>query len=418
MSHIAVIGAGITGITTAYALLDKGHRVTVIERHRYAAMETSFANGGQLSASNAEVWNQSSTILKAIKWMLRKDAPLLLNPKPSWHKLSWLTEFVANIPNYRSNTIKTTRLAIAARAHLFEMAQRENIEFSVEHRGILHMYRDAESFRTAERSNELLREGGLVRDAVTPSEMRSIEPALPDYLYGGFYTESDASGDIHSFTRALADACQRRGAALLTQTSVDKLHASNDSVDLTLTNGDATQVEQFDKVVVCAGVESRRLASQAGDRVNIYPVKGYSITANLHDEASRSAAPWVSLLDEGAKVVSSRLGNDRFRVAGTAELNGFNRDIRMDRVAPLVDWISHLFPGMDTSDIRPWAGLRPMTPNMVPKVGRGKAPTVYYNTGHGHLGWTLGPATAYMVSEVISDERPATRARARPPALA
>ncbi len=137
MPHIAIIGAGITGVTTAYALLERGYEVTVLDRHRYAGMETSFANGGQLSASNAEVWNSAATILKGLRWMLRSDAPLLMNPKPSWHKYSWIGEFVGGIARYRSNTIETTRLAIEARKHLFSIAQRENIAFDLERRGIL-----------------------------------------------------------------------------------------------------------------------------------------------------------------------------------------------------------------------------------------------------------------------------------------
>ncbi len=160
MPHIAIIGAGITGVTTAYALLERGFSVTVIDRQRYAAMETSFANGGQLSASNAEVWNHWSTVVKGIKWMLRSDAPLLMNPKPTWHKYAWLAEFVSNITSYRENTVETTRLAIAAREHLFAIAERENIDFDHVRRGILHIYWDKPSFKHALKVNSMLVEGG------------------------------------------------------------------------------------------------------------------------------------------------------------------------------------------------------------------------------------------------------------------
>jgi D-amino-acid dehydrogenase len=173
--HIAVIGAGITGVTTAYALAEKGYAVTVFDRQRYAAMETSFANGGQLSASNAEVWNHWSTVIKGITWMLKSDAPLLMNPSPNWHKYSWMAEFVGNIPKYRSNTIATTRLAIEARKHLFDMAEREGIDFDLETRGILHFYRDKKGFDHAARVSEMLVEGGLDRRAVTADEIRAIE---------------------------------------------------------------------------------------------------------------------------------------------------------------------------------------------------------------------------------------------------
>ena len=223
MRHIAVIGAGITGITTAYALLDRGLAVTVFDRNRYPAMETSFANGGQLSASNAEVWNSWSTVFKGMKWLLRSDAPLLLNPRPSWHKYSWLAEFVANIPHYERNTVATVRLAIEARRHLLDWARREGIDFDHAARGILHVYRNRAGFEHAAAVNRLLRAGGLERHAVTPAEMAVIEPALTGTFPGGFFTPSDSTGDIHKFTRGLALACERRGAGFVTEASVTSI---------------------------------------------------------------------------------------------------------------------------------------------------------------------------------------------------
>lgn len=422
MGHIAVVGAGITGVTTAYALLERGHRVTVLDRHRYPAMETSFANGGQLSASNAEVWNSPATLVKGLKWMFRSDAPLLLNPSPSWHKYSWLAEFVAQIPNYRANTIATVKLALQARQHLFALAARENIDFNHERRGILHVYADRAGFKAAERVNGLLKEGGLDRHAVTPEEIRQIEPALRGEFYGGFYTPSDSTGDIHKFTVGLAAACERRGARFLTDTSVDDIVADEGGVTLRWHKGEDGASEQTvaDAVVVCAGVASRAFASMLGDRVNVYPVKGYSITVELDDETSRKAAPWVSLLDDAAKIVTSRLGLGRFRVAGTAEFNGFNRDIRSDRVQPLIDWTRRLFPGIATERVVPWAGLRPMMPDMMPRVCAGRRPNVFYNTGHGHLGWTLSAATAQIVAGLVDTRLrpvPAVKAAALAPAM-
>ena len=172
--HIAVIGAGVTGVTTTYALLERGFRVTLIDRQRYAAMETSFANGGQLSASNAEVWNRTATILKGLKWMARRDAPLLVNPKPSWHKASWMLGFMAAVRRYEANTVETVRLAIAAREHLVRLAERENIDFDREERGILHIYESEAEYRHAERVNALLARGGLERRPVSKQEIHEI----------------------------------------------------------------------------------------------------------------------------------------------------------------------------------------------------------------------------------------------------
>jgi len=424
LSKIVVIGAGITGVSTAYALLMRGYDVTVVDRHRYAAMETSFANGGQLSASNAEVWNHWSTVLKGIMWMLKRDAPLLMNPAPTWHKYSWLAEFVSNIGKYRENTVATTRLAIAARKFMFEIAEREAIDFDHVRRGILHIYWDKRSFEHAMRVNQMLVEGGLDRRAVTASEIKSIEPALHGTFHRGFYTPSDSTGDIHKYTTGLARVCEKRGATFLYDRIVTSI-ARRDCFRITCSAADSggyatSQIIEADAVVVSAGVSSRSFAAMLGDRLNIYPVKGYSITVHLDDEASQKAAPWVSLLDDRAKIVTSRLGASRFRVAGTAELNGMNRDIRDDRVRPLVDWTRTLFPGVRTQRVVPWAGLRPMMPNMMPKIGKGRAPGVFYNTGHGHLGWTLSAATAAMVADVMLqdipvDARPRGRSRSDRP---
>ncbi|NYT75871.1 D-amino acid dehydrogenase [Alcaligenaceae bacterium] len=413
MSRVLVIGAGITGITTAYTLNQHGHDVVVADRHLYPAMETSYANGGQLSASNAEVWNQPGTLLKGIKWMLQKDAPLLLNPLPSWHKYSWLAEFAGAIRNYRTNTVATTRMAIEARQHLYDMAERENIDFNLERRGILHVYHDRAGFDVAARSNSLLLKGGLERYAVTPEEIRNIEPTLTGTYYGGFFTPSDATGDIHRFTRGLAAAAARHGVEFRHGVEIENMQFGDGGVTALLADvmsagtrrrNDAERLD-VDAVVICAGVGSRRLAAMCGDRLNIYPVKGYSITVQLDDEASIAGAPWVSLLDERAKIVTSRLGKDRFRVAGTAEFNGDNRDIRADRIDPLVRWVHENF-NVETSRMTPWAGLRPMMPDMMPRVQRGRQQGVYYNTGHGHLGWTLSAATAQLAAALVDEDLP------------
>ena len=408
MSHLIVIGGGITGVTSAYALAREGHQVTLIEKHRYAGMETSHANGGQLSASNAEVWTHPSTLLKGLKWMLKADAPLLVNPKPSWHKISWFAEFIASIPKYRDNTVATAKLAIAAREHLFGWAQAEGVDFDHKARGILHIYRDKAGFDHAAGVSKLLAEGGLARRAVTPAEMRAIEPTLAGDYYGGFYTESDSTGDIHKFTHGLSQACERRGVRLLTGHTVARVQSDGSTAQVTLSSG---EVVRGDAVVVCAGVHSRALGAQLGDRLNVYPVKGYSITVMLNDEASQAAAPQVSLLDDETKLVTSRLGADRFRVAGTAEFNGFNLDIRADRIRPLIDWVNQCFPGVSTRRVEPWTGLRPMMPDMLPRVGPGRAPNVFYNTGHGHLGWTLSAITAHQLAGHVAQWEASRRLR-------
>ena len=402
--RVAVIGAGITGITTAYNLVKRGAKVTIFDRQPYAAMETSFANGGQLSVCNAEVWNSWATVWKGIKWMTLPGAPLLVNPTPTWHKISWMSEFILNIPGYENNTVTTVRLALEARARLAEIAAAENIAFDREDRGILHFYEKKQDFEGAAKVSKLLAKGGLERRPVTPQEIQALEPALKGKYYGGYYTPSDSTGDIHKFTLGLAAACERLGVEMRLSDEVLSVTASDNGVTVISQSTEPnlekiappTEVHLFDRIVVCGGVMSRGLARMLGDRVNIYPVKGYSITITL-PEGSEALAPYVSLLDESSKIVSARLGKNRLRVAGTAEFNGVNRDIRAERIDPLINWCRAHFPGISTRQSVPWTGLRPMMPNMLPRVGRGRNPRVFYNTGHGHLGWTLAAATADAV---------------------
>ncbi|GAA5560523.1 MULTISPECIES: D-amino acid dehydrogenase [Acinetobacter] len=414
MPHVIVIGAGITGVTSAYELSQLGYQVTVIDRHLYPAMETSFANGGQLSACNAEVWNQKATVIKGFKWMRQKDAPLLLNPSFSLHKYSWLVEFLSHIKNYEANTIETVRLALLARKRLFEVAEKEQLQFDLEKRGILHMYHSKADYDVAKQVNDVLNKGTLERYSVSPEEMKTIEPSLTGDYFGGYYTPSDATGDIHKYSTALAEKTKQYGVQYKFGLEVTDIKCHTDKVVLNcqpsaehphLSQSDSFQLEG-DVLVVCGGVGSYQLADMVGERVNVYPVKGYSITVQLKDEKSIKNAPWVSLLDESAKIVTSRLGQDRLRIAGTAEFNGYNRDIRADRIQPLVNWVNRNFD-ISTEHVVPWAGLRPMMPNMLPVVKQSKQPRVFYNTGHGHLGWTLSAATAVLVSQDILQKYPA-----------
>ncbi|MDM1270474.1 D-amino acid dehydrogenase [Acinetobacter indicus] len=415
MPHVVVIGAGITGVTSAYELMRLGYQVTVIDRHLYPAMETSYANGGQLSASNAEVWNQKATVLKGLKWMSQKSAPLLLNPAFDLHKYGWLIEFLSNIRHYEYNTQETVRLALLARKRLFEIAEQEQIDFNLEKRGILHFYHNKADFDFAIRVNDLLCQGGLERYQVSLDEIRQIEPSLTGQYYAGFYCPGDATGDIHKFTVGLAQVTMQQGVRYIFGRDVQDIQLDAQQVQLSyrpaiedpLADQPMVETLHADAVLICGGVSSYQLARQVGDRVNVYPVKGYSITVNLQDEQSQKQAPWVSLLDESAKIVTSRLGTDRLRIAGTAEFNGYNRDIRHDRIQPLVRWVQRNFD-ISTESVVPWAGLRPMMPNMMPVIRQGQHPRVFYNTGHGHLGWTLSAATALMISQEIAQHYPVT----------
>ncbi len=323
-------------------------------------------------------------------------------------------EFLGHIKNYETNTRETVRLALLARKRLFEIAEIEQIDFDLEKRGILHFYHNRADYDVAIKVNDLLCSGGLERNAITNEEIKQIEPALTGDYYAGFYCQSDATGDIHKFSTGLANACMKKGVKF--EFGQDVFAVDHQAQQITVkcrpspenvrANAEDVLEIQADAIVVCAGVSSYQLANLLGERVNVYPVKGYSITVQLNEEQSQQNAPWVSLLDESAKIVLSRLGKDRLRVAGTAEFNGYNRDIRVDRIQPLIDWTQHNFD-LCTEHVIPWAGLRPMMPNMMPVVRRGRQERVFYNTGHGHLGWTLSAATAAMISQEIAQHYPA-----------
>ncbi len=402
MKKIAVIGAGITGITTAYQLMKKGYDVTVFDKHKYAAMETSYANGGQLSACNGEVWTNWKTIYQGIQWIFKKDAPLSINLKPSLHKIGWFLSFLANVKNHEKNTISTVKMAIESGNLLKELLKDENISFDFKEKGILHLCNTEDNFNHGLKVNKWLAKAGLKREPLNKTEIQKIEPTINlENFYGGFFTKSDMSGDIHLFCTRLAKICKKNSVKFNYNTSINDIIHRHNLIELKFSTQNTDNTDTFDATVICAGVSSKFIASKLGDKINIYPVKGYSITVDLNDKISQKHAPEVSLLDDGAKIVSSRLGVNRFRIAGTAEFNGYNKDIRADRILPLIKWSNKLFPKVSTENYRPWVGLRPMTPNMMPKIGRGKLPGIFYNTGHGHLGWTLSAFSSLLVSDIL-----------------
>jgi D-amino-acid dehydrogenase len=293
-------------------------------------------------------------------------------------------------------------MAIESRVEFKRILKAENIELNLEEKGILHLCDNRKALEHGREVSKWLKEAGLTRQEVTLDEIKKIEPTINlKSFIGGFYTKSDMSGDIHKFTKSLADACQKKGVKFNYDTEISLIDHNKINPIIHFQIENKKYKTNYDGVVICAGVMSKQFASKLGDNVNIYPVKGYSITLLLNDAKSIENAPYVSLLDDKAKIVSSRLGKDRFRVAGTAEFNGYNQDIRADRINPLINWCNKLFPLISTEHAIPWAGLRPMTPSMIPKVGSGKLPGIFYNTGHGHLGWTLSAFTAQQISDHI-----------------
>ena len=411
MKKVAVIGAGIAGTTTAYALLKKGYKVTIIDSRRYPAMATSYANGGQLSASNAETWNTPKNVMNGIKWMFKPDAPLLFNPSPEIQKYKWMMGFLwATLKGeHKKNTLETIDMAKKARETYFKIAEDEGIEFELLKKGILRFYDSEKEFKLDQAKKSWLDQEGMEWDTLTTEEVKDLEPAFKnnanyEKIVGGIYTKSDASGDIHKFCTNLEKVLvEKYSANLQLNTTVEYISRQKGQLVLTMRKENEIINDSFDNVVICAGVGTQGFANRLGDKMNIYPVKGYSITIDLKDELSKNCAPSVSLIDQPVKIVASRLG-DRFRVAGTAELAGINTDIRQNRIRPLLDWVEKYFPNVSTETYTPWAGLRPMTPNMMPITSESRMKGVFYHAGHGHLGWTLSAETANRVVAKIEEE--------------
>jgi len=386
---VAVIGSGIAGITAAYYLAKKEFDVTVFDKESYPAMACSYANGGQISVSNSQTWNTWSSVLKGIKWLSKKDAPLLLRPSLDWDKAKWLAKFLYHTANneWARNTAETIRMGIEAR-HLYNQLEHdEDIQYERLNKGILHIYKNKKYFEEALLLKELYEGNGCEWQIVNSDKLLSVEPNLEyaNDLVGGIYTPSDWTGDIHKF-------CINMYEVLKTKYNVRFFF----NKPINTIDGFA-----YHYIVVANGSDARHLSKVIGDRLPIYPVKGYSITINLDNEKSRDHSPSVSLLDDEAKIVSSRFNNS-LRVAGTAEITGDNWDIRRDRIEPLLKWVRENFPLVDTRDYKSWACLRPMTPNMMPIVRQSKKePNVFYHVGHGHLGWTLAPYTAKKLVDFI-----------------
>ncbi len=422
MFDVAVLGAGITGVTTAYLLAREGRKVCVIDRQPGAALETTYANGGQISVSHAEPWAHPGAPLQVLKWLAERESPLYFSPRPDWRQWIWLADWLRQCRRSatHANTIRIVNIALRSRELYREVRLREHIEYQHKSLGILHFYRDWKEYDGARRIAELMTRYGCERVPVTREEIRRIEPALAqdESIVGGTYTRSDESGNARLFTQALAAVCEEKyGVRFLYKTAIDGLTAvGNRITEAGITPLDkAGHTERGVRAadfVLCLGPYSPLLAWKLGVFLNIYPAKGYSISVPL-GKANERHAPKVSLTDDENKLVYSNL-ETHLRVAGTAELAGWNTALPFHRVKPIARKAAALLPGvfagMDVHDedyvmkhLNPWTGLRPTTPSNVPYVGRaGKYSNLWLNTGHGTLGWTMGMGTAEMVTRMIT----------------
>lgn len=407
---VTVLGAGVTGITSAWFLRQAGHEVTVVDRQPGAGLETSFANGGQISVSHAEPWANPGAPLKVLKWLMREDAPLLFRLRPDLNQWLWGLDFLRQCTpgRTRHNIKQMVNLGLYSRATLQKLRTDTGINYQQKTEGILHFYTSEQEYADAQGPAAVMREYGCELDMKTPDECVAIEPALAacrPQIVGGSMTPSDESGDAHAFTRQLAALCAAQGVEFLYNTRIVGARKEGDtlrSVQIASAEGVVSELKS-DAYVMCLGAYSPQWARLLGQTLRIYPAKGYSVTLPVINEA---ASYNVSLTDDEYKLVFSRLGN-RLRIAGTAELGGYNTDLNLVRCEAIVRRVRQLFPDMtDGQNAQYWTGLRPATPSNVPYIGASKTRNLFLNTGHGTLGWTHSCGSGAAIADIVSGRAP------------
>jgi D-amino-acid dehydrogenase len=407
---VVVLGAGLLGVTSAYFLRQQGHEVTVVDRQAQPAAETSFANGGQISVSHAEPWANPGAPLKVLKWLGKEDAPLLFRVRADMRQWMWGLQFLRECTPARTryNIAQIVRLGTYSRETLQALRESIGLQYDQRTQGILHFYTSEKEFAGAEAPAAQMRELGCDRRVISADEAVRIEPALAHIrpqLAGATYTAEDESGDANRFARGLVERCRADGVVFLMSHTITALREAGGSIH----HVEATDPEgRFQRItadafVLAMGSLSPMYAKPLGIELPIYPAKGYSVTMQVRD-ASR--AHQVSLTDDEYKLVFSRLG-DRLRIAGTAELNGYDRDLNRVRCEAIVRRVEELFPGAgDTASAQFWTGLRPATPSNIPIIGRSKLTNLYLNTGHGTLGWTHACGSGKSIARIVSGLAP------------
>ncbi len=407
---VIVLGAGVVGVTAAWYLAQDGHEVTVLDRHEGPALETSFANGGQISASYAEPWANPDAPAKIVKWLGREDAPLLFRLRLDPRQWRWGLQFLIEcLPrNTRRNTVQCLNLALYSRDCLRALRADTGLRYDHLERGILSFYTDRAEFEHGVKAAALMREFGCDRDVKTVDECVAIEPALAscrDRLAGGIFTASDESGDAQRFTQELARLATQRGVDFRWNVEIERLIAEGGRIDCVrcLNAEHRKEVLRADAYVVALGSYSPFVLQPLRVPCLIYPAKGYSATLAIGDHRG---APVVSLTDLAWKIVFTRLG-DRLRVAGTAEISGYGMALNLVRCEALVQRTFELFPDAGERDSAQfWTGLRPATPSNVPLVGATRYPNLFLDTGHGTLGWTMACGSARALADVIAGRKP------------
>jgi D-amino-acid dehydrogenase len=406
--RIVVLGSGVIGVTTAYYLARAGHDVTVLDRQAGPALETSFANAGQVSPGYASPWAAPGIPFKAIKWMLQRHAPLAIAPDGSRFQLQWMWQMLRNCTaaRYAVNKERMVRLAEYSRTCLQDLRAQTGIAYEGRQQGTMQLFRTAQQFDSATKDIRVLEQAGVPYQLLTRDQLAGGEPALEcvkDKLVGALRLPNDETGDCQLFTTRLAALAAGLGVRLRYNVDIDRLLVSGDRIS-GVRCGDETVVA--DGYVVALGAFSTQLLKPVVD-IPVYPLKGYSLTVPI---SNPERAPVSTILDETYKIAVTRF-DDRIRVGGMAEIAGFSKGLDPRRRATLEMVVNDLFPGAgDSSQASFWTGLRPMTPDGTPIVGPTAVRNLYLNTGHGTLGWTMACGSAQLLADLMSGKRPAIAA--------
>ncbi len=408
--NVVVLGAGVVGIASAWYLARAGHTVVVVDRQPAPALETSFANGGQVAVSHAEPWANPGTLRRIPRWLMQRDAPIAFHAQRDRQQWIWALRFLLEcVPSRCARNMRhTLALATYSLSMLQALRAETGIQYAERTRGILHFYTDATALQRAILAAGEFKRMGIPVELKSADECVALEPAFAasrDRIVGGLYTPGDESGDAHLFASRLAALAADEGVQFRFNTAVEFLDVMAGAIASVAVRNDDGSDDRIrgDAYVLALGSYSPLLLRPIGIGVPVYPVKGYSITIDLEEGDS---APEVSLNDEEYKLVYARLGN-RLRVAGTASLEGYNTEIDAARCAAIVRRTFDLFPRAGHADrAQFWTGLRPATPSNVPCIGRTKLGNLYLNTGHGTLGWTLACGSGAAIAQIVGGARP------------
>lgn len=403
--RIVILGSGVIGVTSAYYLAKAGHDVTVIDRQPGPALETSFANAGQISPGYASPWAAPGIPLKAMKWMLQRHAPLSITPDGTTFQLKWMWEMLRNCTadRYSVNKERMVRLAEYSRDCFRELREQAGITYESRQQGTMQLFRTQQQFDSAAKDIEVLKESGVPFQLLTREQLGQGEPALANAggkLVGALRLPNDETGDCQLFTTRLAAMAEALGVKFRYNTPIDRLAISGNAIS-GVHCGD--ELVQADSYVVALGAYSTELLKPIVD-IPVYPLKGYSITVPI---VNAELAPVSTILDETYKIAVTRF-EDRIRVGGMAEIAGFDLRLNPRRRETLEMVVNDLFPGAgNTAEASFWTGLRPMTPDGTPVVGRTGMKNLFINTGHGTLGWTMSCGSAQLLADLMSAKRPA-----------